>query len=87
MRGEGTSAPLIREKLSCVLVAALKHAGLTRYEAAKRSGIAPANLRRYVSGKSSPSLGNLLLLGDALGIPAWKLLRHAQRQIQSSDSP
>lgn len=46
-----------------------------RKELAKLSGLSGSQLDRYSRAESSPSLDNLDALAQALGIPAWQLIK------------
>lgn len=63
-------ADIFKKNLRRALTA--KH-GL-RSEVARRAGMAPNQIYRYLSGESTPSLDVLERLADALGVPASELL-------------
>jgi len=51
-----------------------KFQGLSKYELAKRAGIARSYLDDIESGKSDPSVGRLLKIAQALGVKPARLL-------------
>ncbi len=79
--------PKIIRALSDTVRAARIKMNLSQTEVARRAGIPRQNVVRIESGATMPFLPTLIAYGDAIGIPAWRLLRHAQRQLETTKSP
>ena len=67
------------ELLSAALKLARKRAGLTQFEVALRMDVARTVVSKLECGARMPSLSMLSSFGKAVDLPAWKLLRHAER--------
>ncbi len=55
-------------KMSDQIRAAILAAPVSRYQISKATGVAEANLSRFVAGKSGLSLDSIDLLGEYLGL-------------------
>ena len=65
---------------------AIARAGMTANQLARRSGVDPASLSRYLATGQLPSAINLALLADALGCSADHLLGRGKRKRRRSGS-
>jgi DNA-binding XRE family transcriptional regulator len=65
----------IKAVLGCNVKAARRRAGLTQRELAARAGVAPILLARIESGTYDPDLAVLGALAEAVGCPAFELVK------------
>ena len=75
------SDPRLIHVLQETLISARRHAGITQTDLAIRADAPSQNISRLEGGYSIPSIPTLIAYGEAVGVPAWRLLRHAQRQL------
>ncbi|HEY2841809.1 MAG TPA: helix-turn-helix transcriptional regulator [Pirellulales bacterium] len=66
------SKPTPKAPLTDALKAAIQHSGLTRYEIAKRTGVPPTSLMRFLRGDTSLRLDKADAVADCLGLELVK---------------
>jgi transcriptional regulator with XRE-family HTH domain len=55
-------------------------AGLSMMEVSRRTGIDPAQLSRFESGRMLPTIPRLRQLGALYGVTSWKILQLMERE-------
>jgi transcriptional regulator with XRE-family HTH domain len=68
--GKSKSKP--KAPLTDVLKTAIQQSGLTRYEIAKRTGVPPTSLMRFMRGETSLRLDKADAITDCLGLELAK---------------
>jgi len=73
------SRPVALINIGQTIKLARELAKLNQRQLAEKMGVVRSYVTRVEGGLVEPNLESLLRFGDALGIPAWKLLRRAER--------
>jgi|SRR5882757_842369 len=78
-RNAKRSRPVALINIGQTIKLARELAKLNQRQLAEKMGVVRSYVTRVEGGLVEPNLESLLRFGDALGIPAWKLLRRAER--------
>ncbi len=73
--------PKLIKAIQKALVLARTEAGITRGDLDVAIDAPTKNMWRTEEGKNVPSVPTLIAYGKVVGVPAWKILRYAMREM------
>lgn len=76
------STPVALLRIGDTIRLARETVGLNQRQLGEKMGVARTYISKIENGVVEPNIESLLRFADALGIPAWKILRRAERTAQ-----